>query len=84
MIRFLLCAGWFCFAAASGAQRDERAIEQEFRSIPSPDQERKQHRYFTAEPHPAGRNAITNSRNMWRGYGRSMAWRMFASIDTMS
>jgi N-acetylated-alpha-linked acidic dipeptidase len=36
------------------AARDEQAIEQKFRAIPSPAEERKQHRYFTAEPHPAG------------------------------
>jgi len=37
-----------------GRARDEQAIEERFRAIPSPDEERKQHRYFTAEPHPAG------------------------------
>jgi len=34
--------------------RVEQAIEQQFRAIPSPGEEQKQHRYFTAEPHPAG------------------------------
>ena len=34
--------------------RDEQAIEQRYRATPSPEQEKKQHRYFTAEPHPAG------------------------------
>lgn len=34
--------------------RAERSIEERFRAIPSPAEERKQHRYFTAEPHPAG------------------------------
>jgi N-acetylated-alpha-linked acidic dipeptidase len=34
--------------------RDEQAIEQRYRAMPSPEQEKKQHRYFTAEPHPAG------------------------------
>jgi N-acetylated-alpha-linked acidic dipeptidase len=34
--------------------RQEQAIERQFRAIPSPDEEKKQHRYFTAEPHPAG------------------------------
>ena len=29
--------------------RDERQIEQNFRRIPSPDEEKKQHRFFTAE-----------------------------------
>jgi len=37
-----------------GHAREEQAIEARFRAIPSPDEERKQHRYFTAEPHPAG------------------------------
>jgi len=36
------------------AAQTERALEQRFRAIPSPDEEKKQHRYFTAEPHPAG------------------------------
>lgn len=34
--------------------RREQAVEQQFRAIPSPGEEQKQHRYFTAEPHPAG------------------------------
>ena|ERR1022692_4674701 len=34
--------------------REEQAIERQFRAIPSPEEEKKQHRYFTAEPHPAG------------------------------
>jgi len=34
--------------------RDELQLEQRFRAIPSPEEEKKQHRYFTAEPHPAG------------------------------
>lgn len=32
----------------------ERRIEESFKAIPSPEDERKQHRIFTAEPHPAG------------------------------
>ena len=34
--------------------RAERDIEARFRAVPSPGEEQKQHRYFTAEPHPAG------------------------------
>jgi len=34
--------------------RQERVIEEQFRAIPSPEEEKRQHRYFTAEPHPAG------------------------------
>src|ERR1017187_3323390 len=34
--------------------REEQTLEREFRAIPSPEEEKKQHRYFTAEPHPAG------------------------------
>src|SRR5260370_11609685 len=34
--------------------RDERQIEQRLRAIPSAEEEKRQHRYFTAEPHPAG------------------------------
>ena len=32
----------------------EAAVEEKFKSIPSPDEERRQHRIFTAEPHVAG------------------------------
>jgi N-acetylated-alpha-linked acidic dipeptidase len=40
------------FSAASSAR--ERDIEKAFIAIPSPDEERRQHRLFTAEPHVAG------------------------------
>jgi N-acetylated-alpha-linked acidic dipeptidase len=32
----------------------QREIEEKFKAIPSPEEARKQHRFFTAEPHPAG------------------------------
>jgi len=34
--------------------REEGQIEQRLRAIPSAEEEKRQHRYFTAEPHPAG------------------------------
>ncbi|SPF38872.1 Glutamate carboxypeptidase II [Candidatus Sulfotelmatobacter kueseliae] len=40
------------FTAASAARQTE--IESKFKSIPTPDEERRQHRIFTAEPHVAG------------------------------
>jgi N-acetylated-alpha-linked acidic dipeptidase len=40
------------FTPASAAR--ETGIENKFKSIPSPDEERRQHRIFTAEPHVAG------------------------------
>jgi len=40
------------FTPASAAR--ETAVETKFKSIPTPDQERRQHRIFTAEPHIAG------------------------------
>ncbi|HEY6763889.1 MAG TPA: M28 family metallopeptidase [Candidatus Sulfotelmatobacter sp.] len=40
------------FAPPSAAH--EAATEARFKSIPSPDEERRQHRIFTAEPHVAG------------------------------
>ena len=40
------------FTAASAARQFE--IEQKFKAIPSPAEERRQHRIFTAEPHIAG------------------------------
>ena len=32
----------------------ERTVEQRFKAIPSADEEKRQHRLFTSEPHPAG------------------------------
>jgi len=40
------------FTPSSAARESE--IETKFKSIPSPDEERRQHRIFTAEPHVAG------------------------------
>src|SRR5215469_10880154 len=40
------------FTPLSSARQTE--IESKFKSIPSPDEERRQHRIFTAEPHVAG------------------------------
>jgi len=40
------------FSSASASR--EQSIEQKFKAIPSPAEERRQHRIFTAEPHIAG------------------------------
>jgi N-acetylated-alpha-linked acidic dipeptidase len=40
------------FTASSAAR--ETKIENKFKAIPSPDEERRQHRIFTSEPHVAG------------------------------
>jgi N-acetylated-alpha-linked acidic dipeptidase len=40
------------FTSASAAR--ETAVESKFKSIPTPDEERRQHRIFTQEPHIAG------------------------------
>src|SRR5579863_6914837 len=40
------------FTPASSARESE--VEAEFKRIPTPDEERRQHRIFTAEPHVAG------------------------------
>ena len=40
------------FTAASALR--ENQIEQQFKTIPNPDEERRQHRIFTSEPHVAG------------------------------
>jgi N-acetylated-alpha-linked acidic dipeptidase len=40
------------FTAASTLRQNQ--IEQQFKSIPNPDEERRQHRIFTSEPHVAG------------------------------
>ena len=39
---------------SAGASKTQTEIESKFKSIPSPDEARKHHRFFTAEPHPAG------------------------------
>ena len=39
---------------SAGEASKESEIEQKFRAIPSPEEERRQHRIFTAEPHIAG------------------------------
>ncbi|HLK33371.1 MAG TPA: hypothetical protein VKT29_09790, partial [Terriglobales bacterium] len=39
---------------SAGVAGKERTVEQKFRAIPSPAEERRQHRIFTAEPHIAG------------------------------
>ena len=39
--------------SATGA-KSQAEIETKFKSIPSPDEARKHHRFLTAEPHPAG------------------------------
>src|SRR5690242_2205258 len=39
---------------SAGEASKESEIEQKFRAIPSPEEERSQHRIFTAEPHIAG------------------------------
>src|SRR5207247_8715773 len=39
--------------SATGA-KSEAEIETKFKSIPSPEEARKHHRFLTAEPHPAG------------------------------
>ncbi len=51
----------------------QRALEEKFKAIPSADEARKHHRYFTAEPHPAG-SARNNElarhiAKVWRGQG---------------
>src|SRR6478752_2420669 len=37
-----------------GRAAHEIEVEQKFKAIPLPDEERRQHRFFTAEPHVAG------------------------------
>jgi N-acetylated-alpha-linked acidic dipeptidase len=39
---------------SAGAAKSQTEIETKFKSIPSADEARKHHRFFTAEPHPAG------------------------------
>jgi N-acetylated-alpha-linked acidic dipeptidase len=39
---------------STDSAKRELQIEKRFKAIPSPEQERRQHRIFTSEPHPAG------------------------------
>jgi N-acetylated-alpha-linked acidic dipeptidase len=48
----------------------ESAIEEKFKSIPAPDEERRQHRIFTQEPHVAG-----SARNNQLAYYIADEWR---------
>jgi len=60
LIRFVLVVSFAAtaqaqilgFTPASAAR--EAAVETKFKSIPTPDEERRQHRIFTQEPHVAG------------------------------
>src|ERR1051325_64868 len=60
IIVFILAMNLTTFGQASmtgySAKRGqvERQIEERFAQLPSPDEVRKQHRFLTAEPHPAG------------------------------
>jgi N-acetylated-alpha-linked acidic dipeptidase len=56
------------FTPASSARETE--IETRFKAIPSPDEERRQHRFFTAEPHVAG-----SARNNQLAYYIADEWR---------
>src|SRR6202522_2932061 len=59
------------FTPASAAH--ESAVEEKFKSIPTPDGERRQHKIFTAEPHVAG--SVRNNElaryiaDQWRNEG---------------
>ena len=59
------------FTPASAAHEEQ--IEQQFKSIPNPDEERRQHRIFTAEPHVAGSQRNNHLANYiaeeWRKQG---------------
>ena len=59
------------FTPASSARETE--VETKFKSIPSPDEERRQHRIFTQEPHLAGsrrNNELAESiRDEWKKQG---------------
>jgi N-acetylated-alpha-linked acidic dipeptidase len=59
------------FTPSSSARESE--LEAKFKSIPSPDEERRQHHLFTAEPHVAGsprNNELARYiADQWRSYG---------------
>jgi N-acetylated-alpha-linked acidic dipeptidase len=59
------------FTPSSAAREND--IEQKFKAIPDPDEERRQHRIFTAEPHVAGSKRNNDLANYiadeWRKQG---------------
>src|SRR5579864_3121656 len=59
------------FTPSSSARESE--VEKKFKSIPNPDEERRQHRIFTSEPHVAGskrNNELAEYiRDEWRKQG---------------
>ena len=57
----------------------ETAVEQKFKAIPSPDEERRQHRIFTSEPHLAGSNATMSLRATSPTSGESKDWKTSSS-----
>ncbi len=58
---------------SESASKTQAEIEAKFNAIPSPDEARKLHRFFTAEPHPAGseRNneLARHIADLWRQQG---------------
>ena len=52
--RLPICAQTSILGFTASAAAREIAIEEKFKAIPSPDEERRQHHIFTAEPHVAG------------------------------
>ena len=58
---------------AAEASRAQQALEEKLKAIPSSEELRKQHRHFTAEPHPAGserNNELARTiAKRWREYG---------------
>src|SRR5260370_42324632 len=52
--RLPLCAQSSILGFTASAAAREIEVEQKFKAIPSPDEERRQHHIFTAEPHVAG------------------------------
>ena len=49
-----ICAQTSILGFTPPAAAHESEIENKFKAIPSPDEERRQHHIFTAEPHVAG------------------------------
>jgi len=52
----------------------QKTIEDKFKAIPSPAEARKWHRYFTAEPHPAGSKRNNELAQYIAGQWRAQGW----------
>ena len=64
------------------ATAHENEIEQKFKALPSPDEERRQHRIFTSEPHIAGSERNNELARYIAETGESRDWKTWSFAAT--